>query len=125
MLLMKDRSFLYELRAYLIYVKVGERSFLYELRAYLIYVKVGEKLVTSRHFPHRSVVLLASKAGKFLSDKFVLSLSAIFNTHKSMRQIREDVIMGYSRENQVYSNICKRLTMNSSGPAVCRTSLFI
>ena len=42
MLLMKDRSFLYELRAYLIYVKVGERSFVYELRAYLIYVKVGE-----------------------------------------------------------------------------------
>ena len=42
MLLMKDRSFLYELRAYFIYVKVGERSFLYELRAYLIYVKVGE-----------------------------------------------------------------------------------
>ena len=26
MLLMKDRSFLYELRAYLIYVKVGESS---------------------------------------------------------------------------------------------------
>ena len=42
MLIMKDRSFLYELRAYLIYVKVGERSFIYELRAYLIYVKVGE-----------------------------------------------------------------------------------
>ena len=39
---MKDRSFLYELRAYLIYGKVGERSFLYELRAYLTYVKVGE-----------------------------------------------------------------------------------
>ena len=124
MLLMKDRSFLYELRAYLIYVKVEERSFMYELRAYLIYVKVGEKLVHSRHFAHRSVVLLASKAGKFLSDKFVLSLSGIFNTHKSMRQIR-DFIMRYSRENQVYSNICKRLTMNSFGPAVCRTSLFI
>ena len=43
MLLMKDRSFLYELRAYLIYVKVGERSFLYKLRAYLIFVKVREK----------------------------------------------------------------------------------
>ena len=28
MLLMKDRSFLYELRAYLIYVKVGEYPFL-------------------------------------------------------------------------------------------------
>ena len=37
---MKDRSFLYGLRAYFIYVKVEERSFLYELRAYLIYVKV-------------------------------------------------------------------------------------
>ena len=35
MLLMKDKSFLYELRAYLIYVKVGEKSFLYELIAYL------------------------------------------------------------------------------------------
>ena len=45
MLLMKDRSFLYELRAYLIYVKVGERSFLYELRAYLVYVKVGESAI--------------------------------------------------------------------------------
>ena len=43
MLLMKDRSFLYELSAYLIYIKVGERSFLYELRAYLTYVKVGER----------------------------------------------------------------------------------
>ena len=40
---MQERSFLYDLRTYLIYVKVGERSFLYELRAYLIYVKVGEK----------------------------------------------------------------------------------
>ena len=38
-----ERSFLYGLRAYLIYVKVGERSFLYGLRAYLIYVKVGER----------------------------------------------------------------------------------
>ena len=43
MLLMKDRSYLYELTAYLIYVKVGERTVLYELRAYLIHVKVGEK----------------------------------------------------------------------------------
>ena len=42
---MKDRSFLYELTAYLIYAKVGERSFLYELRAYLIYVNVGEKYI--------------------------------------------------------------------------------
>ena len=42
MLLIKDRSFLYELRAIFIYVKVGERSFLCELRAYLICVKVGE-----------------------------------------------------------------------------------
>ena len=42
MLLMKDRSFLYERRAYLIYAKVGERGFLYELRPYLIYLKVGE-----------------------------------------------------------------------------------
>ena len=49
MLLMKDRSFLYELRAYLIYVKVGERSFLYELRAYLIYVKVGENYFLNIH----------------------------------------------------------------------------
>ena len=40
---MGERSFLYELRPYLIYVKVGERSFLYELRPYLIYVKVGER----------------------------------------------------------------------------------
>ena len=45
MLQMKDRSFLYELKAYLVYVKVEERSFSYELRAYLIYVKVGEKFV--------------------------------------------------------------------------------
>ena len=43
MLLMKDKYIdLYELKAYLIYVKVGERSFLYELRVYLIYGKVGE-----------------------------------------------------------------------------------
>ena len=42
-----ERSFLYELRAYLIYVKVGERSFLYELRAYLIYVKVGERSIST------------------------------------------------------------------------------
>ena len=42
MLLMQDRSFLYELRANLVYVKVGERSFLNELGAYLIYVKVRE-----------------------------------------------------------------------------------
>ena len=42
MMLMKDRSLLYELRAYLIYVKVREIRFLFELRAYLIYVKVGE-----------------------------------------------------------------------------------
>ena len=42
MLLMKDRSFLYELRGYLIYAKVGERSFFYDLRAYLTYVEVGE-----------------------------------------------------------------------------------
>ena len=39
---MQERSFLYELRAYLIYVKVGERSFLFELRAYDVYVKVVE-----------------------------------------------------------------------------------
>ena len=45
MLLMKDRSILYELRAYLIYAKVGERSFLYELRSYLIHAKVGEMAV--------------------------------------------------------------------------------
>ena len=45
MLLMKDRSFLYELRAYLIYVKVEKRSFSYELKAYLIYVKVGEIVI--------------------------------------------------------------------------------
>ena len=44
MLLMKDRSFLYELRACLIYVKMGERSVLYGLRAYLIYEKVEEKV---------------------------------------------------------------------------------
>ena len=42
MLLMKDRSILYVLRAYLICAKVGERSFLYELRSYFIYAKVGE-----------------------------------------------------------------------------------
>ena len=47
MLLMKDRSFLYELSAYLIYVKVGERCFLYDLRAYFIYVKVGERSLTN------------------------------------------------------------------------------
>ena len=40
---MKDRSFLYELRAYLLCVKVGESSFLYEVRVYLVYVKVGER----------------------------------------------------------------------------------
>ena len=53
MLLMKDRGFLYELRAYHIYVKVGERSFLYELRAYLIYVKVGEIPILFQHFEER------------------------------------------------------------------------
>ena len=37
-------NFLYELRAYLLYVKVGDRSFLYELRAYLIYVKGKQRL---------------------------------------------------------------------------------
>ena len=37
-LLMKDRSFLYELRAYLIYVKVGERSFLYEVKKPISYM---------------------------------------------------------------------------------------
>ena len=36
---------LYELRAHLVYVKVGERSSLYMLRAYLIYVKVGEYFI--------------------------------------------------------------------------------
>ena len=35
---MKDRSFLCELRTYLIYVKLGERSFLYELRANLVFL---------------------------------------------------------------------------------------
>ena len=45
MLLMKDRSVLYELRAYPIYVKVGEKSFLYELRAYFVCVKVRENSV--------------------------------------------------------------------------------
>ena len=45
MLLMKDRSVLYELRAYLIYVKVGEKSFLYELRAYFVCIKVRENSV--------------------------------------------------------------------------------
>ena len=35
---MKDRSFLYELRAYLIYVKVGENSFLYvRLEKFMIF----------------------------------------------------------------------------------------
>ena len=47
MLLMKDRFFLYDLRACIIYVKVGEKSFFIgaenELRACLIYVKAGEK----------------------------------------------------------------------------------
>ena len=38
MLLMKDRSFLYELRAYLIYVKVGE-------------IGKGRKEVVTSHFP--------------------------------------------------------------------------
>ena len=37
MLLMKDRSFLYELRAYLIYVKVQEKSDL-DLHLLLIYI---------------------------------------------------------------------------------------
>ena len=53
MLLMKNRSFLYKLRAYLIYVKVGERSFLNELKAYLVYlvyVKVREKFSSWRKF---------------------------------------------------------------------------
>ena len=44
MLLMKDKSFLCELRTYLIYVKLGERSFFYfipssESSAYLKQIK--------------------------------------------------------------------------------------
>ena len=39
---MQERSFFNELRAFLIYVKVGERSFLFELRTYVVYVKVVE-----------------------------------------------------------------------------------
>ena len=64
MLLMKDRSILYELRAYLIYAKVGERSFLYELRSYLIHAKVGEMAVHLAWFLHATVILGSFKVSR-------------------------------------------------------------
>ena len=51
MLLMKDRSFLYELRAYLIYVKVGERSFLIYAESLSCIFKSGRKLWRWTHAP--------------------------------------------------------------------------
>ena len=84
MLLMKDRSFLYELRAYLIYVKVGERKFLYELRAYLIYVNVGERsfLYELRarliYVKVGELYTLAECANSFKSTLFALAWMKLF-----------------------------------------------
>ena len=86
MLLMKERIFLYELRAYLIYVKVGERSFLYELSAYLLYLKVGENNMRTVCKNNYVYLITLSSNNWFITGMSFLWIFSIFKrrriTHK-------------------------------------------
>ena len=60
MLLMKDRSFLYELRPYLIYVKVGEKMFIFYIQVDndKLYHGTEKRLSTVYFFLYLSIFLI-------------------------------------------------------------------
>ena len=53
---MQERSVLYKLKAYLIYVNVGERNFLYGPKANFVYVKVEEKMYLKQELRYSLII---------------------------------------------------------------------